>query len=79
VQAPEALTLDYIDEVDDVEGMAREIAKTMDKFIDNRMFKMTSQSRAVWKDCVKRWYLAVFPYVKPCVDAVNVTIALVFP
>jgi hypothetical protein len=79
VQAPEALTLDYIDEIDDVEGIAREIAKTMDKFIDNRMFKMTSQSRALWKDCMNRWYLAAFPYVKPCVDAVNVTIALVFP
>jgi len=79
VPAPEALALDYVDEVDDVEGMTHEIAKTMDKFIDNRMFKMTPQSRAVWKDCVKRWYLATYPYVKPCVDAVNVTIDLVFP
>lgn len=54
VQVPEALTLEDIDHVDDMEGTAQEIAKTIDKFMDDRTFKMSLASRIVWKDYVKR-------------------------
>jgi len=79
IPVPEALTLEHIDHVDDVEGTAQEIAKTIDKFIAERRPDMTMHSRAVWKGCVKRWYLAAYPYVKPCLNAANVTIPLGFP
>ena len=74
IPVPEALTLEHIDHVDDVEGTAQEIAKTIDKFIAERRPDMTLHSKAVWKGCVKRWYLAAYPYVKPCLKAVNVII-----
>ena len=78
IPVPEALTLEHIDHVDDVEGTAQEIAKTIDIFIAERRPDMTLHSKAVWKGCLKRWYLAAYPYVKPCLNAVNVTIPLGF-
>ena len=78
IPVPEALTLEHIDHVDDVEGTAREIANTIDIFIAERRPDMTLHSKAVWKGCLKRWYSAAYPYVKPCLNAVNVTIPLRF-
>jgi len=78
IPVPEALTLEHIDHVDDVGGTAKELIKTIDKFITERRPDMTLQSKDVWKGCVKRWYLASYPYVKPCLNAVNVIIPLGF-
>ena len=78
IPVPEALTLEHIDHVDDVEGTAQEIAKTIDIFIAERRPDMTLHSKAVWKGCLKRWYLAAYPYVKPCLNAINVIIPFGF-
>jgi hypothetical protein len=56
-----------------VEGTAKEIAKAIDKFIEDRQLKLSSGSKAVWKTCVKRWYMAAFPYIAPCLDTASVT------
>src|SRR5271154_6769894 len=78
IPVPEALTLEHLDRVDDVEGTAQEIAKTIDIFIAERRPDMTLHSKAVWKGCLKRWYLAAYPYVQPCLNAINVIIPFGF-
>jgi hypothetical protein len=72
VQIPETLTLENVDHIDDVEGTAKEIAKAIDKFIEDRQLKLSSGSKAVWKTCLKRWYMAAFPYISPCLDTASV-------
>jgi hypothetical protein len=74
IQIPESLTLEHVDHIDDVEGTAKEIANAIDKFIEDRQLKLSSGSKAVWKTCLKRWYMAAFPYIAPCLDTASVTL-----
>jgi hypothetical protein len=79
VQIPETLTLEHVGgHIDDVEGTAKEIANAIDKFTEDRQLKLSPGSKAVWKTCVKRWYMAAFPYIAPCLDAANVILLLRF-
>ena len=65
-QVPEAIGLQNIKEGDNVEAIAKDIEDAIDHFIDARKIKLaTASSRDVWKNCVKGWYKASFPFVKP--------------
>jgi hypothetical protein len=79
VQHLEALTLQPVGHIDNVEGTAQEIGNAIDKFIVDRQLKLTSGSKAVWKTCVKRWYMTAVPIMVPCLEAASVNLPFAFP
>ena len=66
------LTLQFISQLNDVEGKSREIEEIIDKFIEERRLRVTRKSQKVWKDFLERWYLALFPYIKGVLNTANV-------
>lgn len=73
LQVPEVIGLQNMKEIDSIEATAKDIEAAIDNFIDARKIKLsTADSREIWKNCVKGWYMATFPYVKPCLDAIGV-------
>jgi hypothetical protein len=72
-QIPEAIALQTVDHVTDVEATCDKLETAIDKFIHERT-SIAEGGRQVWKECVKSWYCALFPYVKPCLSAVAVNI-----
>lgn len=73
LQVPEAIGLQNLNDANDIQATARDIETAIDNIIDARKLKLANAgSREVWKNCVKGWYKAAFPYVKPCVDSIGV-------
>jgi hypothetical protein len=72
-QIPEAIVLQTVDDVDDVESTCQKLEIAIDKIMDERTM-ISEGGRQVWKECARNWYCALFPYVKPCLStaAVNV-------
>ena len=70
-QVPEVFQLQTVDHVNDVEATCHKLETAIDKLIDIRTVNIEA-GRQVWKECVKRWYCALFPYVRPCLSAVSV-------
>jgi hypothetical protein len=81
VQHIEALTLQPVAQIDNVEGTAQEMAKianAIDKFIVDRQLKMSSGSKAVWKTCLKRWYMTAVPIMVPWLETASVNLPFAF-
>jgi len=67
------LTLSKIDTDDDnLDQMARNLETAIAKIIEARNTKLDAGSKQLWKKCAERWFNAVFPVVRPCVDKINV-------
>jgi len=62
-QIPDAIGLQHLSSVKDVEGTAKHLESAIDGLIDAREIKADADSRRVWKNCVKHWYKAIYPYV----------------
>src|SRR5437762_1217045 len=54
-QLPEAITLQTVDHVDDVETTCHNLEIAIDKIIDKQAF-ITEGGRQAWKECIKSWY-----------------------
>jgi hypothetical protein len=68
IQVPE---LELLDHVDEVELTGQELETAIDSVIEARGKKANKQ---LWKKCIKNWYSALFPYVKPVLSAIKVDI-----
>jgi hypothetical protein len=72
-QVPQAFALQTVDHVNDVEATCLKLETAIDTIIDQRT-NACKVDKQIWKDCVKRWYDAIFPYVKPCLHTVAVSL-----
>jgi hypothetical protein len=63
-KVPDAIGLERLDSIKDVEGTAKRLEYAIDGIIDARAIKANADSRRVWKDCIKHWYKAMYPYVR---------------
>ena len=70
-QVPEAFVLQTVDHVNDVEAACLKLETAIDTIIDRRM-NDSKVDKQVWKDCIRRWYCALFPYVQPCLTTATV-------
>jgi hypothetical protein len=70
-QVPEAFALQTADHVNDVEATCLKLETAIDAII-NRRINNSKVDKQVWKECVKRWYCALFPYVKPYLTTTTV-------
>jgi hypothetical protein len=70
-QPPEAFALQTVDHINDVEATCLKLETAIDTIISQRI-NNSKVDKQVWKECVKRWYCALFPYVKPCLTATTV-------
>ena len=62
-QIPDAIGLQHLSSVKDVEGTAKHLEWAIDGLIDAREIRANADSRRMWKNCVKHWYKAIYPYV----------------
>jgi len=73
LQVPEALGLQHLTKVSNVERTTKQLETAIDKILDARRLNATVEGRAKWKACITRWFKAVFPYIQPCLEAVGVS------
>jgi hypothetical protein len=71
-QVPESISLQHIETVNDVATTAKELETAIDGIIDARALRASADSRNVWKACVRGWFKASYPYVKTCLEGINV-------
>jgi hypothetical protein len=74
VQVPDAIGLQHY-HLDDIEGTAHKLENAIDIIIDERKIRATSGSRQVWKNCIKGWFKAVYPYINTGLKEVGVRIS----
>lgn len=63
IELPDAIGLQHLGNIKDVEGTAKQLESAVDGIIDKRQIKANADSRRVWKDCIKHWFKAIYPYV----------------
>ena len=73
-KVPETIGLQQLDNIKDVEGTAKQLESAVDRIIDAREIKVSAESRRLWKDCIQKWYKAMYPYVKVGLKGVKVRI-----
>ena len=73
-KVPETIGLQHLDNIKNVEGTAKQLESAVDRIIDAREIKVSAESRRLWKDCIKKWYKAMYPYVKVGLKEVKVRI-----
>ena len=73
-QVPDAIGLQHLSNIKDVEGTAKQLESTIDGIIDAREVKVNVDSRRVWKDCIKNWFKAVYPYLNVGLTEVEVNL-----
>ena len=69
---PDSIGLQQLSNIKDVEGTAKQLESAIDGIIDARSIKANADSRRVWKDCIKNWYKAIYPYAKFGLEQVKV-------
>lgn len=62
LQVPNVIGLQHLDCVDDLERTSQTLESAIDVIIEER--RVTTASRALWKNCIIGWFKAVYPYVK---------------
>jgi hypothetical protein len=73
-QVPDAIGLQHLGNIKDVEGTAKQLESAIDGIIDAREIKANVDSRRVWKDCLKSWFKAVYPYLNVGLTEVEVNL-----
>lgn len=68
----DAIKLQKLTNVKDVEGTAKQLESAIDDIIDARKIKANADSRRVWKDCIKSWFKAIYPYINVGLTEVEV-------
>lgn len=72
LQVPESIGLQHIETVSDVAATAKELETAIDGIIDARALRASADSRNVWKTCLQGWFKASYPYVRTCLEGINV-------
>jgi hypothetical protein len=78
-KVPESISLRHLDNIKDVKGTAKQLELAVDRIIDERDIKANIDSRRVWKDCIKSWFKAVYPYVSVGLKEVSVSYLSIYP
>jgi len=58
---------------DNMEQIVRDLETAIDNIVEARHTKVNAGNKQMWKKCAERWFNAVFPVVRPCVDKINVS------